>query len=235
MDTGGSVCSCEGIAPSLATRHALAILFDASKRASTVAFFNGRATLATARTFVLSVYVRCDREFRFTRTRGNAKQPWIVRLACVRLRSGVQRPRESSRRRHAWTCCSRRSCGVWVHKRPTASILPEPMPSLHHSVVPRTGVEPALPIKGTSPSSWRVCQFRHLGRYRARQSTGATVRRKGQWHGRRTAIISGSPSRVRAPRSADSCCPEPSGCRRTETSVPGSSPARGSRGRFRSS
>ncbi len=32
------------------------------------------------------------------------------------------------------------------------------------AVVPRTGFEPARSIKSTSPSSWRVCQFHHLGR-----------------------------------------------------------------------
>lgn len=30
-------------------------------------------------------------------------------------------------------------------------------------VVPRTGIEPACPVKGASTSSWCVCQFRHLG------------------------------------------------------------------------
>src|SRR3954453_7426894 len=29
--------------------------------------------------------------------------------------------------------------------------------------VPETGLEPALPVKGTRPSTWRVCQFRHSG------------------------------------------------------------------------
>jgi hypothetical protein len=29
--------------------------------------------------------------------------------------------------------------------------------------LPETGLEPALPIKATRPSTWRVCQFRHSG------------------------------------------------------------------------
>jgi excisionase family DNA binding protein len=29
--------------------------------------------------------------------------------------------------------------------------------------VPETGIEPALPVMGTRPSTWRVCQFRHSG------------------------------------------------------------------------
>src|SRR5262249_55438789 len=29
--------------------------------------------------------------------------------------------------------------------------------------VPETGLEPALPVKATRPSTWRVCQFRHSG------------------------------------------------------------------------
>jgi hypothetical protein len=30
-------------------------------------------------------------------------------------------------------------------------------------LVPETGLEPALPVKATRPSTWRVCQFRHSG------------------------------------------------------------------------
>src|SRR5262245_52143872 len=30
--------------------------------------------------------------------------------------------------------------------------------------VPETGLEPALPLKATRPSTWRVCQFRHSGK-----------------------------------------------------------------------
>src|SRR5947209_4092051 len=29
--------------------------------------------------------------------------------------------------------------------------------------LPETGLEPALPVKATRPSTWRVCQFRHSG------------------------------------------------------------------------
>ena len=29
--------------------------------------------------------------------------------------------------------------------------------------MPETGLEPALPVKATRPSTWRVCQFRHSG------------------------------------------------------------------------
>src|SRR5689334_12492590 len=29
--------------------------------------------------------------------------------------------------------------------------------------VPETGLEPALPLPGTRPSTWRVCQFHHSG------------------------------------------------------------------------
>ena len=32
-----------------------------------------------------------------------------------------------------------------------------------HRLVPETGLEPAPEINRTSPSSWRVCQFRHSG------------------------------------------------------------------------
>src|SRR5262249_46525398 len=32
--------------------------------------------------------------------------------------------------------------------------------------VPETGIEPALPVMGTRPSTWRVCQFRHSGAMR---------------------------------------------------------------------
>src|SRR6516225_8424850 len=52
---------------------------------------------------------------------------------------------------------------------------PEHDPLLRTLAVPETGVEPALPVKATRPSTWRVCQFRHSGvvlRVRARDSRG---------------------------------------------------------------
>gem|GEM_PF-5487820 len=34
--------------------------------------------------------------------------------------------------------------------------------SIKRKLVPKAGVEPARP-EGTTPSRWRVCQFRHFG------------------------------------------------------------------------